>query len=475
MPVHGDEQYAQLRDDFPSDVEFNAEPGLEESHVNPLTSVAFVGLALFALLLYARPNDLFPEFVGAAPIAKVVAVFSLLFFVAGKLTDVRPVRYPIEVKAVFGISVLAIIFLPLATTPALTWKYWSESWIKVVIIFFLLVNLLTSWQRLRKMIGLVVICASVLAAVAIRDYRTGNLAVHSEGFDRVGGSVGSIFADPNDLATTFNIMLPLAVALALTRRGIAKAFWLTLSIILAAGVTVTLSRGGFLGLVITSGFLWWKLFKGKRVQGIAVLFVATILFIPLIPGTTLARVATLTTPLEDSDGSRQQRFDLLKQGLQVAFTPRRLAVGLGFSNYVEVSFRSQKAHNSYIELLAEMGVLGFALYLTLLLSPLRSLRRIEFAAASLEKNSDRRIPSQDDWKFLSIGLQSSLVAYLVCSFFLSIQYSWYVYYPVAFAVSLRYLAEESALIPAKARKTTDDVHCDVNSGSVLDGKGEAHE
>jgi len=43
--------------------------------------------------------------------------------------------------------------------------------------------------------------------------------------------------------------------------------------------------------------------------------------------------------------------------------------------------------------------------------------------------------------YLAIGLQASLLAYLVSSFFASVAYLWYVYYLVAYAVCLRRLYE----------------------------------
>lgn len=36
-------------------------------------------------------------------------------------------------------------------------------------------------------------------------------------------------------------------------------------------------------------------------------------------------------------------------------------------------------------------------------------------------------------------MQGAILAYLVCSFFLSIQYLWFVYYPIAYAVSLGHI------------------------------------
>jgi O-antigen ligase len=222
---------------------------------------------------------------------------------------------------------------------------------------------------------------------------------------------------------------------------VARLFWFGCALMLAAGVMVTLSRGGFIGLAFAILFLWWKLFTGKRLQGVLVLLLLGLFLIPLVPRTTMGRVLTLATPLADADGSRQQRFDLLEQGLQIAFTPRRLMVGLGFSNYVEVSLRSHKAHNSYIETLAELGVVGFALYMSILIAPMRSLRKVEQSVGRARTESDS--PKLRELDLLTKGLQATLVAFMVCSFFLSIQYSWYLYYPVAFAIALQYLWKES--------------------------------
>src|SRR5438093_8356064 len=49
--------------------------------------------------------------------------------------------------------------------------------------------------------------------------------------------------------------------------------------------------------------------------------------------------------------------------------------------------------------------------------------------------------------YLSVGLQSSLAAYIVCAFFASIQYEWYLYYPVAYTVALRTIYKREKMEP----------------------------
>lgn len=105
------------------------------------------------------------------------------------------------------------------------------------------------------------------------------------------------------------------------------------------------------------------------------------------------------------------------------------------------SIREQKAHNSFLEISAELGVAGLIAYLVMIFAPLRSLRRIEqeaFGARTPYQSPVRaRGRKASDTYYLSVALQAALIAYVVCSFFGSIQYLWFLYYPLAYAVSLR--------------------------------------
>ena len=62
--------------------------------------------------------------------------------------------------------------------------------------------------------------------------------------------------------------------------------------------------------------------------------------------------------------------------------------------------------------------------------------------------------SDDAWFFyLSVGLQASIVGYMVTSFFLSVAYYWNIYYLVGYAVCLKLIYEEKhgvVIQPGKA-------------------------
>jgi hypothetical protein len=76
-----------------------------------------------------------------------------------------------------------------------------------------------------------------------------------------------------------------------------------------------------------------------------------------------------------------------------------------------------------------MGLAALALYTLFVVTPLSRLKRIERATLESRRASN--------FYYLAVGLQASLVAYMIASFFGSVAYHWYVYYLVGYAVALR--------------------------------------
>ena len=111
-----------------------------------------------------------------------------------------------------------------------------------------------------------------------------------------------------------------------------------------------------------------------------------------------------------------------------------------------MSLKGLVTHNSYTQVAAEMGATALVLYTMFIVSPLRKLAVIARESFLMRKNSD--------FYYLALGLQASLLAYLVSSFFLSVAYAWYVYYLVGFAVCFRriYESETGKLVTVESRK-----------------------
>jgi O-antigen ligase len=407
--------------------------GWEESG-DPYRS-AFGLLCLFTLLLYARPNDLIPA-MGTFPLAKIVAIFAPLTYIHARYKLRKPIiNWTIEVKMVIVMLLMAVFLTPLAASPGDSFTALNEVFIKTVIIFILIIGVVNTRERLWAIIKLTVLCGTWLAVFAIKSYVTGNFTLKG---DRIEGLVGGMFGNPNDLATALNMLIPLAVALALMSARRARLLYAVCALLMVCGVLVTFSRAGFITLAVISGVMLWKFGRGSRSSVALATLAASVLMLSIFSGVYRSRLLTIFDPNSDPTGSAQQRTALLERGLDLFL--RHPVVGLGMGNFHIYSINEKVAHNSYVETAAELGAIGLLAYLIIILAPLRGLARIEMEKLRFGSRTDL------DAKCLSIGLQIVLIAYMVNSFFSSIQYLWYLYYAAGFAVAFRliYAAEKAA-------------------------------
>src|SRR5262245_20543653 len=98
--------------------------------------VAFAGLLVFTLLLYARPQELFAEALSEILLVKFIAIGTLLAYVIGKLrAGERLTIWPLEVKMLALIVALGILFVPIAFNPQRSIDLLTDTFFKVIIIF----------------------------------------------------------------------------------------------------------------------------------------------------------------------------------------------------------------------------------------------------------------------------------------------------------------------------------------------------
>jgi O-antigen ligase len=280
----------------------------------------------------------------------------------------------------------------------------------------------------------------------VGDYRSGNLTV--EGY-RVGGHGEGIFGNSNDLALHLVTILPVAVALGFASRGAArKLFYGGAALLMLAAIVVTYSRGGFLGLSCALGVLAWKLGRRHRLAVFAAALLLVFGLLLFAPGNYALRLLSIVMPSLDPVGSYGTREGELMRSLWVALRHPLLGVGMG--NYVIMSYRSQVTHNAYTQVASELGMPALACYLVFVFTPLRRMMRVE--RDTLAAGGDR-----GRFYYLAVGLQASLVGYMVSSFFASVAFLWYVYYLAGYAVCFEriYRSELAAREAARASDTVE--------------------
>jgi O-antigen ligase len=125
-------------------------------------------------------------------------------------------------------------------------------------------------------------------------------------------------------------------------------------------------------------------------------------------------------------------------------------------NFHIVSLREQVSHNAYTQVSAELGLPALVLYVLLMWAALKRLRQIERETLSAERRSP--------FYYLAIGLQASLIGYMVSSFFASVAFLYYLYYPVGYAVCLHFMYQSSQAQAAGASGTQERAFFETGKG-----------
>jgi O-antigen ligase len=406
--------------------------------------LTFALLFLFSVVLYFRPYEMIPGLSGFKTMAFWVGIVTLaVYFVTQVALEGNLTARPREVNMVLLVGLGALLSIPLAIDPGEAWKEFNDVAIKTILIFLVLVNVLRTETRVRLLWFLVLAVSIYLSVNVIKDYQSGvfKLGAAETNTQRVAGAIKGLFDNSNDLALHLVTMIPIAFALAIEKKSLGrKLFYFPITLLMMAAVIITFSRGGFLGLIAMSLVLVRKLGRRNRTTAFATLIFGVIFFLVVAPGSYSGRLATIFDSASDVTGSSSQRTQVLKRSILVAL--RYPLFGVGIGNFHHKSFQELGTHNAYTQVASETGIAAMIAYIIFLVHPLRKLRMIE--RELFERNENSR------FYYLSIGLQASLVGYMVASFFAAVAYQWYIYYIVGYAIALRrlyYLEQAEKLKP----------------------------
>jgi O-antigen ligase len=205
---------------------------------------------------------------------------------------------------------------------------------------------------------------------------------------RMGGWIYGPYVNHNHYAGIMEMLVPIPLVFSLTHgaRGPRKVMAGIAAAFMAGTIFLSGSRGGMLAFVVQVALLAVVVVWGERSRKVT-LALATFLVIGVglvlwLGGRELAqRLATLhaETRTELSGGTR---LDIDRDGLKMFALKPILGWGLGVFPDVYPQFRSfhtnffiNEAHNDYVQLLVEVGGLGFATMLWFLWAVYRNASR----------------------------------------------------------------------------------------------------
>jgi O-antigen ligase len=414
----------------------SASPAAEEK------DLAYTALLTFTLLLFMRPQDLLTP-LSVLHLAELSAGVGLAALFVGRLRR----RLPVSRMTPEFAGVLAFGGVILFTAPFSLWiggsvGVFTHLYVKVILVYLLAVNVITSAPRLRRLSWVLVLAVSFIALLAVFDYARGvNMTGHGT---RVKGSVGGIMGNPNDLALNMVVWLPFALTTAafagsaLRRLTAAACAVFMLGAIVASG-----SRGGFLGLVAMLLVLG-VLMARHRPGYVVAAALAGLCALPLVPGNYWHRIASITDDSKDDTGSREARQTLFRESLQAYAENPVIGVGAGEFKDWNNNDREQawhESHNVWLQVGAELGTVGLIVFAFVVFRAVLAVWQTRRLLRLPRRKRDPAPVLAPDHRAMldahSVAIAASLAGWLVCAFFASVAYNWTFYYLLALAATPR--------------------------------------
>jgi O-antigen ligase len=371
---------------------------------------------LYIALLYVRPAEIYQP-LNRVPIVQYVSGVSALSGIVSLL--LQPRNFISQPQDKYFLAFWLAITI---SNPA--WGWLEGGWeafvtFAPVVFCYLLIRLGVRTQpQLDRTIRLFVLLNVFLAVNGILQFKTGYSlwgveALESPEGRRIKGP--GIFSDPNDLGMTMVMAVPFVLdsvispGIGVMRRLVAG---FSLSALVLASV-FTNSRGTVLGLATVFAVMSYRRFGA---------FIGTALGLTAVVA-LLAFGSSRTSDLSTGETSAQGRIQAWAAGYQMVKS--RPLTGVGFGRFTD--FHELVAHNSFVNTIAELGIIGAVCFVGGFVCLFRGLARIGSVGAA-------------------DAIRRSAMGLAVCMCFLSRQYTVVVY--VLFALGGSQLAIAEASDPA---------------------------
>lgn len=389
--------------------------------VEDSSNLGYIFLLLYSVAIFIRPQEWDPanvEYFIQYPVARYLLIISFI----GYLVSQKPKIWGYQGWLLLGIT----LFIPIS---GLRNGVFSTSIDETVDFFLygllpllLYAGLVDSQRKQYWMLFLLAVACAIMLHHGISQ----DLDPDGYGWSGVRSFKGErirylgIFRDPNDMAMFFLINIPILLFLnQTTKNWILSKVFLALCFGMLYGIYLANSRGalvGFMALIFT-----YSCFKYGK-------FKSSIIAVVLLPAVYIAM--SLFRAIDTEEGSAQGRIDAWYAGFQMLFYRPFFGVGKGeFYGHHGLT-----AHNSFVLIMAELGVVGYVLWATTIAFTMYMLYKI----FSLDKEKYATKPTIIENILYAKCLFYSFVGFLTTAFFLSRCYIIFLYIFVGLACGLYY-------------------------------------
>jgi O-antigen ligase len=364
-------------------------------------------LIYLIILLSAVPNHpWFGEEVGGFTLAKYLGVvcflYALLSLSFRASFPALLTTWPARLFVILTVwAVASCFFVSHSPDPF----FLAQPFISYIAIFFAIVTCVSSLRRLQFAVLSLLGALDLASLYFLREYQ-------KAGFGAVRAT-GWVVGDGNYFACAALLTIPIAYYLiSSTHEQFPKCFYCVSLFLTGFALVCSGSRGAFAGLCAVVAVTLFSSGNKYRALFASALIAVALLVSPASP------VKRILDPGYGDSNSTEAHVDLWKFGVRMAFEHPLFGIGVGnFKPYTVVYHITDRpdgfeAHNAYIHLATETGVIGFLLYLGVNLSSILLLRRVQKAAISMKHSY---------LYSLALGMHQGIIGFAVAAFFISAQ------------------------------------------------------
>lgn len=392
----------------------------------PPWSLGLAGVSVYIAAAVGRVSDVFPML---APLHLALLSAGLAIVCValdtGALSRINASLNFATSWCVLGILLWAVLGVPTSLWPGGSVGIIRTMLLKVVVMYFVVIGAVRHPRDVTRLLAVFVGSTALYAVMVLIRFRSDPSAIRD---------LGLYDYDANDFATLIACTVPLAVHLVVTRfaripraAGLAAVGALLLAFIWAN------SRGGFLALLAGSLILLFGYRAVRALYRFSVAGVLALAFLAAASPSFWARMDSIADPGQDYNmTSSEGRLQLWERGIGYMMARPVFGVGAGGFPTAEGTLSSEskeaeahgrglkwsEPHNSFVQAGAELGLPGLLIFIAMLWTAARGLRRMEDPG-------------------LATALVASVVAFAVGGFFLSLAYKEMLYALMAFCVALR--------------------------------------
>ena len=256
------------------------------------------------------------------------------------------------------------------------------------ILCFLVIQVLRRTSQVRTLAVMFSVYGCLLAVFALLQGLSSTTKLYWLRTPSMGGWIYGPYVNHNHYAGLMEMLVPVPLVFSLTRgaHGPRKIMAGIAAALMASTIFLSGSRGGMFAFLVQvgvlAGLVVWRQKNRKVTLALAIFLMVGVGLVLALGGSDLAeRLATIhaETKTELSGGTR---LDIDRDALKMFVHRPVLGWGLGVFPNVYPQFRSfhtnffiNEAHNDYLQLLVEVGGLGFAIMLWFLATLYRNATR----------------------------------------------------------------------------------------------------